>query len=473
MADNRRGHGDPGGQVYSDGRKDKTQANRDDSDRRGHGDPGGQAYSDGRKDKTQANRDDSDRRGHGDPGGQAHSDGHKENTFADRDEWDRYRADEGVLPGNAPVESFLSKLARAAAASACHARHMKQTMGKYFNAQEKKEPTTYITREEFLDFKASLEHSLKEVKAAVDNSAKDQYTLIEACSSANSKIMQKVFRHLDEVSKEVKAAVDAGVKSQETSADTADKIFKLMDELSSTLKEAPLPPSKAGDLLSRLEKLALFPKKVINICDLVSYYATIIGGVCLTAGLFDSKLGLLDPKVEQSLIERFFPSNNPGLFEDIGRRTRDVLFKDFEPNMSVPIEPRLDDVMLLSSFANKSPVQIIVGNQLKLRHGSMGLDIKVDPTSHVSALLSFPCAFGADYVPKIRMCYPFRDSSTTLDAFYENAAVRANVSMHPVRGDAMLSLSGLFGTKAFNLGGEHGGAPWECRAEHLFSWWIC
>lgn len=327
-------------------------------------------------------------------------------------------------------------------------------MGKYFNAQEKKEPTTYITREEFLDFKASLEHSLKEVKAAVDNSAKDQYTLIEACSSANSKIMQKVFRHLDEVSKEVKAAVDAGVKSQETSADTADKIFKLMDELSSTLKEAPLPPSKAGDLLSRLEKLALFPKKVINICDLVSYYATIIGGVCLTAGLFDSKLGLLDPKVEQSLIERFFPSNNPGLFEDIGRRTRDVLFKDFEPNMSVPIEPRLDDVMLLSSFANKSPVQIIVGNQLKLRHGSMGLDIKVDPTSHVSALLSFPCAFGADYVPKIRMCYPFRDSSTTLDAFYENAAVRANVSMHPVRGDAMLLLSGLFGTKAFNLGGS-------------------
>lgn len=189
-------------------------------------------------------------------------------------------------------------------------------------------------------------------------------------------------------------------------------------------------------------------------CELVSDYATVIVGICLITGLADQKHGLLEPGVEEALIERFFPNNNPGLFEEIGRRTREVMFKDFEPVISVLVEPQRADGPLLSSFMKRSPMQIIVGHQLKLRQGAIGLDVKVDSAKHVSSLFSFPGVFGADYDPKVRLCYPFRDSSITLDAFYENAAVRANLSMHPIHGDALLSLSGLFGTKAFNLGGR-------------------
>uniref|UniRef100_A0A453A531 Uncharacterized protein n=2 Tax=Aegilops tauschii subsp. strangulata TaxID=200361 RepID=A0A453A531_AEGTS len=339
-----------------------------------------------------------------DQGGQADPRGYQEETFADREDWDRYRADEGVLPGNAPLNSFLARIARGLAAKARQGRQMGQHIFNYFKAGDK--DSTNISRDDFLEFKNLLELYLKEINSSIKVSSAENALAIEKCIGAHSKDMEHLLQQFEAMSGHVKEAVSMGARAEKTSSENAEKIIQLLTEISVTLRE--VPPSSTGSFADRFMRMSKYPFEAGQVYEQFRQYLEFLGGFLLLLGVLDPK----DEQLKERFFEKFLPDTTPGIYEDICRQGRDLMYKDFASDLSFQMSMQCGDGFVLTSSAKRSPMDDNVhGCQLRLRQPQLSLDFKFDTTKHVSAIVSFPGVLGCDVNPVLKVCYPFRDSS--------------------------------------------------------------
>lgn len=322
--------------------------------------------------------------------------------------------------------------------------HLQRTMYNYqkmhfFRPQD-------MTSKEFGELKSLLQLSSKELKKSIEATSKEQKALFEKLSATNAKEIEKVFRQLESLTKEVESSLTAGSQNRKLYAENSAEIIALLKEISSLLKKAtPANPSVFSD---RLKRMSDFPMKARSFYEQVSLYLVILGGILLC---LDALPALTED--QERLVEKFLPDNSPGCFEEMCQESKDLLHKDFAPEFSIITKTINSEGVVINSCCKRSEPQADSSFIVSCFDKSNDVFFDVSSGPHIRTKLAFPGVFGPCISPKACLAFPFRGSSVNLDAIYQNAALRGNLSWHPVGGDRLLTVSGMFGLKIFNAGG--------------------
>ncbi|KAK9274478.1 hypothetical protein L1049_022081 [Liquidambar formosana] len=145
--------------------------------------------------------------------------------------------------------------------------------------------------------------------------------------------------------------------------------------------------------------------------------------------------------------------NGPAPFSDIGKRTKDLLTKDYNFDHKFTLSMLSSTGLGLTTTGLKRD-QIFVGDINTLyKSGNTAVDVKVDTYSNVSTKVTVN-----DILPGTRTVFSFKipdHKSGKLDVQYlhHHAAIDSSIGLNPT---PLLELSAAIGSKDLSLGGEVG-----------------
>nr|AFK40966.1 unknown [Lotus japonicus] len=146
-------------------------------------------------------------------------------------------------------------------------------------------------------------------------------------------------------------------------------------------------------------------------------------------------------------------ANGPALYPEIGKRARDLLYKDYnfdqKFNLSIPSSTGLG---LIATGLKKD--QIFIGDINTLyKSGNLTVDVKVDTYSNVSTKVTLNDIFRCK---KVALSFNIPDhKSGKLDVQYlhPHAAIDSSIGLNP---SPQLELSTAIGSKDLCMGAEVG-----------------
>ncbi|KAL3623883.1 hypothetical protein CASFOL_032699 [Castilleja foliolosa] len=142
----------------------------------------------------------------------------------------------------------------------------------------------------------------------------------------------------------------------------------------------------------------------------------------------------------------------PAPFSEIGRRTRDLLTKDYNYDQKLSLSIPSSTGMGLTATGVKKD-QIFVGDiSTQYRSGKATIDVKVNTYSNVSTKVTY------DVAPSTKAAISFSvpdHKSSKLDVHYlhHHAAINSSIGLYP---SPLLEVAAAIGSKDVAIGGEIG-----------------
>lgn len=146
-------------------------------------------------------------------------------------------------------------------------------------------------------------------------------------------------------------------------------------------------------------------------------------------------------------------ANGPAPFCDIGRKTRDLLTKDYNFDHKFTWSTLSDAGLGLTATGVKLDDLFIGDISTQYKSGKTTVDVKVDTNSNVSTTVTVN-----EFVSGVKTSFSFKipdHKSGKLDVQYlhDHAAVSSRIGLTPT---PLLEFSGAIGTKELSLGAEVG-----------------
>ncbi|WOH09661.1 hypothetical protein DCAR_0729119 [Daucus carota subsp. sativus] len=139
----------------------------------------------------------------------------------------------------------------------------------------------------------------------------------------------------------------------------------------------------------------------------------------------------------------------PGLYSDIGKKTRDLLYKDYQSDQKFSITTYSTTGAVIASSATKKGELLLADVSTQLKHGNITADIKVDTGSNLLGTITVDEA-----APGLKTILSSKipdQRSTKLEVQYlhDHAGISASVGLIP---NPIINFSGAVGSSVASLG---------------------
>ncbi|CAM8935007.1 unnamed protein product [Rhodiola kirilowii] len=144
-------------------------------------------------------------------------------------------------------------------------------------------------------------------------------------------------------------------------------------------------------------------------------------------------------------------AKGPGLYTDIGKKARDLLYKDYQSDQKFTITTYSPTgVAITSSGTNKGDLFLADVNT-QLKHKNITTDIKVDTSSNL-----FTTVTVNEPTPGLKAIFSFkvpdqRSGKVELQYLHEHVGISSSVGL---TANPIVNLSGVIGSAAASLGGD-------------------
>ncbi|XP_068669829.1 mitochondrial outer membrane protein porin of 36 kDa-like [Aristolochia californica] len=141
--------------------------------------------------------------------------------------------------------------------------------------------------------------------------------------------------------------------------------------------------------------------------------------------------------------------NGPGLYIDIGKKARDLLYKDFQTDPKFSLTTYTANGVAITSNGLKKGEIILADINTQIKHKNITTDIKVDTNSNVFATITYDEA-----VPGLKTIFRYtvpdqRSGKLEMQYLHDYAGICGSIGLTP---NPIVNFSGVFGTSAVSVG---------------------
>ncbi|CAN6336970.1 unnamed protein product [Urochloa humidicola] len=142
----------------------------------------------------------------------------------------------------------------------------------------------------------------------------------------------------------------------------------------------------------------------------------------------------------------------PGLYTEIGKKARDLLFKDYQTDQKFTLTTYASNGAAITAASTRKNEAIFSEIQSQLKHENVTVDVKA--TSESSVTTTFTVHELGTPGLKAILCIPFpyqKSAKAELQYLHPHAGVAASVGLNA---NPVVNLSGVFGTKIVAVGAD-------------------
>ncbi|CAM8996761.1 unnamed protein product [Rhodiola kirilowii] len=141
----------------------------------------------------------------------------------------------------------------------------------------------------------------------------------------------------------------------------------------------------------------------------------------------------------------------PGLYNDIGKKARDLLYKDYQSDQKFTITTYSPTGVAITSSGTKKGDIFLADVNTQIKHKNITTDIKVDSNSNLSSTITVD-----EPTPGLKAILNFkvpdhRSGKVELQYLHEHAGISASVGL---TANPIINLSGVIGSNGVSLGGD-------------------
>ncbi|AQK88005.1 voltage-dependent anion channel protein 2 [Zea mays] len=142
----------------------------------------------------------------------------------------------------------------------------------------------------------------------------------------------------------------------------------------------------------------------------------------------------------------------PGLYSEIGKKARDLLYKDYHTDQKFTLTTYAANGAAITAASTRKDEAIFNEIQSQLKHNNVTVDVKATSESNVITTITVH-ELGTPGLKAI-LCVPFpyqKSAKAELQYLHHHAGVAASVGLNA---NPVVNLSGVFGTKAIAVGAD-------------------
>ncbi|XP_062231994.1 mitochondrial outer membrane protein porin 2-like [Phragmites australis] len=142
----------------------------------------------------------------------------------------------------------------------------------------------------------------------------------------------------------------------------------------------------------------------------------------------------------------------PGLYSEIGKKARDLLYKDYHTDQKFTLTTYASNGAAITAAGTRKDEAIFSEIQSQLKNNNLTVDVKA--TSESNVITTFTIHELGTPGLKAILCIPFpyqKSAKAELQYLHHHAGITASVGLNA---KPALNLSGVFGTKAFAVGAD-------------------
>ncbi|KAK4487344.1 hypothetical protein RD792_006043 [Penstemon davidsonii] len=143
--------------------------------------------------------------------------------------------------------------------------------------------------------------------------------------------------------------------------------------------------------------------------------------------------------------------NGPGLYTDIGKRARDLLFRDYQSDQKFTLTTYSPTGVTLTSSGTKKGDLFLADVNTQLKHKNVTTDIKVDTGSNLFTTVTID-----EPTPGLKTIFSFkvpdqRSGKLELQYLHEYAGISSSIGLTP---NPIVNFSGVLGNNKLALGSD-------------------
>ncbi|KAJ1263825.1 hypothetical protein BS78_09G216400 [Paspalum vaginatum] len=142
----------------------------------------------------------------------------------------------------------------------------------------------------------------------------------------------------------------------------------------------------------------------------------------------------------------------PGLYSEIGKKARDLLYKDYHTDQKFTLTTYAANGAAITAAGTRKDEAVFTEIQSQLKHNNVTVDVKA--TSESNVITTFTVHELGTPGLKAILCIPFpfqKSAKAELQYLHHHAGVVASVGLNT---NPLVNLSGVFGTKALAVGAD-------------------
>ncbi|KAL3813348.1 hypothetical protein ACJIZ3_014616 [Penstemon smallii] len=143
--------------------------------------------------------------------------------------------------------------------------------------------------------------------------------------------------------------------------------------------------------------------------------------------------------------------NGPGLYTDIGKRARDLLYRDYQSDQKFTLTTYSPTGVTLTSSGTKKGDLFLADVNTQLKHKNITTDIKVDTGSNLLTTVTID-----EPTPGLKTIFSFkvpdqRSGKLELQYLHEYAGISSSIGLTP---NPIVNFSGVLGNNKLALGSD-------------------
>lgn len=144
-------------------------------------------------------------------------------------------------------------------------------------------------------------------------------------------------------------------------------------------------------------------------------------------------------------------AKGPGLYSDIGKKARDLLFKDYNSDQKFTVSTYSPTGVAITSSGTKKGELFVGDVNTQLKNKNYTADIKVDTESNLFTTITV-----TEPAPGVKAIINFKvpdpaSGKVELQYLHDYAGISGNIGL---KANPVVNLSGVFGTNALAFGGD-------------------
>uniref|UniRef100_A0A7N0U7X2 Uncharacterized protein n=1 Tax=Kalanchoe fedtschenkoi TaxID=63787 RepID=A0A7N0U7X2_KALFE len=141
----------------------------------------------------------------------------------------------------------------------------------------------------------------------------------------------------------------------------------------------------------------------------------------------------------------------PGLYSDIGKKARDLLYKDYQSDQKFTITTYSPTGVAITSSGTKKGDLFLADVNTQIKHKNITTDIKVDTNSNLFSTITVD-----EPTPGLKTIFSFkvpdqRSGKIELQYLHEHVGISSSVGL---TANPIVNLSGVIGSNGVSLGGD-------------------
>ncbi|KAF7819675.1 outer plastidial membrane protein porin [Senna tora] len=142
-------------------------------------------------------------------------------------------------------------------------------------------------------------------------------------------------------------------------------------------------------------------------------------------------------------------AKGPGLYTDIGKKARDLLFKDYQSDQKFTLTTHSTNGLVITSSGTKKGDQILADVNTQIKRGNVTADIKVDADSNLFTTVKVD-----EPAPGAKAIFSFRvpdqrSGKVELQYLHDYAGICTSIGL---TANPVVNFSGVLGSNAFAVG---------------------